>query len=199
MSFRSRFEHLEGRRPEREDPRPGPTQNDRFAGLGEAPAVALPDDGGSVEVEELLAQPGIRADGTVDRPAAPAPTGRTARFTGVTGGTIPEEPAAPLAAEPPPDRIASSVPAWRGEAMPPDVAAEIRRKLGLPEPDPNQPQRREDALGWADRMFEQERMERGLFWFFAARRFGQYAVVVIALAVLLGSLLVRGCAAAIGR
>ncbi len=50
---------------------------------------------------------------------------------------------------------AATVPAWRGEALPPDVAEEVLRKVGPPGRVSEEQAR--DPLAWADRQLARER------------------------------------------
>src|SRR5690606_38036170 len=113
-----RFRHLEGARPRRDDAE-ARTRLGRFAAVG-APAAAL--------ACARCGDPLPDADASCPRCAtddAPAPeaSGRTERFRTLAGtGSIPlAREVAPRATG---SEVASTVPAWRGEAFPDDVAAE---------------------------------------------------------------------------
>lgn len=151
MSRLRRFRHLEGKRPERSV---GLPPENVFAEAPAAPAPratlacascgdALADGATCARCSPPVERPGDFVGGT------PAPAGsRADRFRNLAepaplGREVQQRTAA--------SEIAATVPAWRGEALPPEVAADVRRKLGIPE---HQEVQREDLLGWAQRQLE---------------------------------------------
>lgn len=169
MSLLRRFGHLEGQRPARDDARSAAAGAERFRTLevGQAPCACamcgepLADADAACPVcsGPVGAAQAVGADGSIDRgpaPLAPAPAAgaSAARFEEM--GAAPIELAREIAPRTEADATASTVPAWRGEALPDDVAAEVRSKLGLPDPavparPPLTDEQRRDPLGWADR------------------------------------------------
>lgn len=176
-----RFRHLEGQRPAPEPASPL--------------VVGAPCPDSAVTCARC-GDPLPDPDAACARCAA-APSGRHVDRFRLVAGADPLPLGREVAPRPPGSEIASTVPAWRGEALPPDVAAEVQQKLGLPDPAQQQPQR-EDLLAWAERQLQQERTRSALWWlgaiFFGRRIVANLVGLVAALAVLGFLLLWRACA-----
>lgn len=181
---RGRFLHIEKRRPEREEEPPRTGGRDRFARLAEREAVTC------IQCGAVLPNPQA-----VCSRCAPEEPRRNGRFETIAAG--PPPPDAHLPNRSREETIAATVPAWRGEAFPEEVATEIRAKLGgaTPASDPAG-QRREEALAWADRQLRHMRddpwriLGAGILAHFAIRRVLE---LVVPLGVLVFLLLWKAC------
>ncbi len=209
MSPLRRFKHLEGQRPAREES----SQlggNGRFASMERAAALACALCGAALadETEACAAcapsapPRAVGGDGVLVRGEAPfaadaepaRESARSARFSTLAGngpiGLAREVPARTAETE-----IAATVPAWRGEALPEDVAADVRRQLGIPEQQPA-PQR-EDVLGWAQRQLESESNRKWLLYlggaFFARRLIANVVGFLLAVVIGVVFLVARAC------
>jgi hypothetical protein len=210
MSRLRRFSHLEGKRPERSVGLPP----ENVFGEAPAPRPATPPQARDLVVERVSgAQEATLAcascgDVLVDGAAcarcsapadflggAPAPaSSRADRFRNLAGnGSIPL--GREVQQRTPENDIAATVPAWRGEALPPEIAADVRRKLGIPE---HQEVQREDLLGWAQRQLEKPGTRNLLLLlgagYFGRRLIGNLIGLVAGFMILVFFLVFRACA-----
>lgn len=158
MSRLRRFRHLEGERPGRED-----GVRTRSQGRFEA----MRDRGGQLACALCGT---MLASAQADCPRCTGAAGGGSRphgdrFRAVAGN-------GPLVLEgeemtrPDEARIASTVPPWRGEAMPPDLAEELRGQLRPPpagSPQAGSPPPA-DPLAWADRVLHRQRSRSPWDW-----------------------------------